>query len=161
MAVDFYRLFVSIFICQLAGFVSGILNSKSIEAWYVKLRKPIFNPPNWVFSPIWTILFLLQGISLYLVWSSGLTNEDTLFALIMFFFQMILNISWSFLFFGKKSLFLSLGDIVFLIFAIIITMLSFYNISELATYLLMPYLFWVIFVMILNFAIWVLNYTDK
>lgn len=161
MVVDFYRLFVSVFICQLAGFVTGILNSKSIEGWYAKLKKPFFNPPNWVFAPVWTFLYLLQGISLFLVWSSGLKSEDTFFALIMFFFQLMLSMSWSFLFFGKKSLFMSLGDIVFLIFAIIITMLSFFDISSTATYLLIPYLAWVVFAMILNFSIWVLNYSDK
>jgi len=160
MEIDFFRLFISVFICQLAGFVTGILHSKSIEGWYIKLKKPRITPPDWVLSPIWASLYLMQGIALFLIWSSG-QDSDISFTLIMFFFQIMLSMAWSFLFFGKKSLFLSLGDIVFLLFAVIITMLSAYNVSIVAAMLFVPYLAWIIFITILNFSIWVLNYTDK
>ena len=152
---NFLRLIISIVICQLAGFLGSIFNIASIPTWYVSLKKPIFNPPNWVFGPVWTILFLLMGISLYLVWSKGF--EKNKIALYLFIAQFILNILWSALFFGLRLPLAAFIEIILLWLAILATIITFYRISSAAGLILIPYLLWVSFAAVLNFSIWMLN----
>ena len=147
------KLIISLVICQLAGVIGSFFNIKSIPTWYASLIKPSFNPPNWVFAPVWTTLFLLMGISLYLVWIKGFTKQ----ALIFFSIQLFLNILWSALFFGLKSPFLAFIEIIVLWAFILLTIIYFYRISKPAFYLLLPYILWVSFAAILNFYILVLN----
>jgi tryptophan-rich sensory protein len=149
--------FVSIAIPLLAGFIGSMSTSSSVSSWYQTINKPVFNPPNSVFGPVWTTLFILMGVSLYIVWSKGLKKKGVKKALGVFGIQMLLNIAWSFLFFGLRSPLLGLIEIVVLWSAILYTIILFYRISKTASYLLIPYILWVSFAAILNFAIFLLN----
>jgi len=147
------KLVISIVICQLAGLVGVVFTMPALDGWYKNLKKPFFAPPDWVFSPVWVILFLLMGVSLFLVWKKGGNGE----AKIIFSTQLILNILWSAFFFGIKSPGLAFIDLFFLWFAILCTIILFYRIFKLAGLLLIPYILWVSFAGILNFTIWMLN----
>jgi benzodiazapine receptor len=146
---------ISITICQFAGIIGSIFTAPSVTNWYVTLEKPDFTPPGWIFAPIWVIMYFLMGISLYLLWISK--TKDNRKAFTVFAIQLILNASWSFLFFGLKSPLYGLIDILFLLAAIILTILFLYKISVLATALLVPYLVWVVFAAVLNYNILLLN----
>jgi tryptophan-rich sensory protein len=150
-----FMLIVSVVICQLAGLIGSIFNFASIPTWYAGLTKPSFNPPNWVFGPVWTLLFLLMGISFYLVWSHGFGNSKI--ALWLFILQLVLNILWSALFFGLRNPGIAFVEIVLLWISIAATIFSFYSISRPAAWLMVPYIFWVTFAAVLNFSIWMLN----
>lgn len=155
--MNIIKLIVSILICQLSGLIGSVFTASSISTWYATLKKPTFNPPNWVFAPVWTILFLLMGISFYIIWNRGLEDEKVKSAIIIFSIQLILNIFWSFLFFGLKSPFLAFLEIILLWFVILMNIIQFYNISKTAGFLLLPYILWVSFAVILNFFILRLN----
>ncbi len=153
---DVLKLAASILLCQVAGFLGSLFTTPAIPTWYQTLKKPPFTPPNWIFSPVWISLFVMMGISLFLVWRrQGQPYVKT--ALILFFAQLILNILWSIAFFGLKSPLLGLIDIVLLWFAILITILIFFKVSRWAGGLLLPYLLWVSFAALLNFSLWTLN----
>jgi tryptophan-rich sensory protein len=154
---EILKLVVSIIICQLAGFIGSIFTTPAIPGWYAALVKPTFTPPNWVFAPVWTSLYLLMGISAFLVWRKGLDNHLVDSGLRIFILQLFLNTLWSFLFFGLKFPFLGFLEIVLLWVAILLAILSFFRVSKLAGILLLPYLLWVSFAVILNFSIWRLN----
>jgi len=149
------KLIISILICQAAGLVGSLFTAPVIGAWYATLQKPGFNPPDFVFAPVWTILFLLMGLSLYLVWVQEVRIAKT--ALVVFGLQLLLNILWSYLFFGLKSPVYGMIEILFLWLAILTTIIAFYRVSRLASFLLLPYIFWVSFAAVLNFFIWRLN----
>lgn len=146
---------ISITICQFVGIIGSIFTASSVTNWYVTLEKPDFTPPGWIFAPIWVIMYFLMGISLYLLWISK--TKDNRKAFTVFAAQLILNASWSFLFFGLKSPLYGLIDILFLLAAVILTILFLYKISVLATALLFPYLVWVVFATVLNYNILLLN----
>jgi benzodiazapine receptor len=150
-------LFSSIIICQLAGIIGSLFTTPSIPSWYAGINKPSFNPPNWVFAPVWTTLFLLMGISLYLVLRTGFNDKNVKIALAVFIFQLVLNSLWSFLFFGLHSPFLAFIEIIFLWIAILASIILFFRISWVAGILLIPYILWVSFASVLNFTIWRLN----
>ncbi|MFC1787284.1 TspO/MBR family protein [Halobacteriota archaeon] len=151
------KLVYSIVICQLAGIIGAFFTSPSISTWYAALEKPSFNPPNWLFSPVWITLFILMGISLYLIWSQGTKTKYFKIAITFFGIQLALNILWSIIFFGLKSPFFAFIEIVILWIAILATIFKFSKISKTAAYLLIPYLLWVSFAAVLNFSIWVIN----
>ncbi len=155
--MNIIKLIVSILICQLSGLIGSVFTASSISTWYVTLKKPTFNPPNWVFAPVWTILFLLMGISFYIIWNRGLEDEKVKSAIIIFSIQLILNIFWSFLFFSLRSPFLAFLEIILLWFVILMNIIQFYNISKTAGFLLLPYILWVSFAATLNFFIFRLN----
>ena len=155
MRVNVLRLVLSIIICQLAGAVGSVFTYPSIGAWYAGLVKPFFTPPNWLFAPVWITLFLLMGISLYLVWEKGFGKNRT--ALYLFSLQLVLNILWSVLFFGLQCPLCALPEIIILWIAILLTAIYFYRIRKTASYLLAPYLIWVIIAGLLNYYIWMLN----
>ncbi len=157
MKANLPKLILSLVICQLAGFLGSLFTSPAIPTWYASLQKPPFTPPSWVFSPVWITLFVLMGISLYLVWGKTLRFPGVRTALFWFSIQLVLNVMWSILFFGLKSPFLGFVDIVFLWVAIFLTMVRFFRVSRLAGALLVPYLVWVSFAAVLNYAIWSLN----
>lgn len=148
--VNITLLVASIAICQGAGIVGSFFTFPAISGWYAALNKPSFNPPGWLFGPVWTLLYLLMGVSLYLVW---MRKGD----LKWFWAQLILNSFWSIIFFGLKSPGFAFIEIIFLWLAILVTIKTFTKIHQSAAYLLYPYLAWVSFASILNFFVWVLN----
>ncbi len=150
-------LIISIAIPQVVGFIGSIVTIPAISSWYKTLNKPVFNPPNAVFGPVWTILFLLMGISLYLIWIKDLKSKKVKEGMNVFMIQLGLNLLWSIIFFGFHYLFLAFVDIVVLWGLILITILKFSKISKPAAYLLIPYLLWVSFAAILNFSILIIN----
>jgi len=139
-----------ILITEGAGIIGSFFTTPSVQTWYLTLNKPSFQPPSWLFAPVWTFLFFLMGITLYLVWSKK--NKIT-----WFWVQLLLNILWSFLFFGLHSPILALFEIILLCFAILITIIKFWSFNKKAAILLIPYLAWVTFASYLNFAIARLN----
>ncbi len=154
---DIIKLIVSISICQIAGIMGSIFTSPSIPGWYDYLQKPLFNPPNWIFAPVWILLFTLMGISLYLILKENLNDNTVKIGIAIFSFQLILNIGWSFLFFSLQNILYALFEIIILWFAILLTISQFWKINKKSSYLLIPYLLWVTFAAILNFTIWRLN----
>ncbi len=151
------KLIIAIVVCQLAGVVGSLFTYPSIPTWYATLEKPVFSPPNWLFAPVWITLFVLMGISAYLIWNKGLENREVKIALSIFGIQLVLNALWSFLFFGLKSPFYAFIEIIILWVAIALTIMKFLKISKKAGLLLLPYIAWVSFAAILNFYIWILN----
>ena len=155
--VNILRLIVSILLCQLAGFIGSIFTTPAIPTWYESLDKPFFNPPNWVFGPVWVSLYLLMGISLFVIWQRKENNLQAQKGLILFFVQLILNTFWSVAFFGLRSPFLGCLNIILLWSAIFFTIHHFLKISKIAALLLLPYILWVSFAVVLNFSLWILN----
>ncbi len=151
------KLILSIIICEGAGILGSIFTTKSVSGWYLTINKPNFNPPSWIFGPVWILLYLLMGISVFIIWSKF--NDHSLFksAIIIFSIQLLLNVFWSFLFFGQKSPLLAFIEIIFLWIAILITIIVFYKLNHLSAYLLIPYILWVSFASVLNYFIWRLN----
>ena len=153
---DFLKLVVSIILCQIAGLLGALFTTPAIPTWYATLKKPFFNPPNWIFSPVWISLFILMGISLFFVWRRT-DHPKFKIAFFFFFVQLIFNVLWSIAFFGLKSPLLGLIDIILLWIAILLTIQNFLKISKFAGVLLIPYLLWVSFAALLNFSLWILN----
>lgn len=156
MPKNITKFILSISLCLGAGILGSFFTISSIPAWYATLNKPFFSPPNWVFGPVWTILYILMGISLYLVISKK-EKVKSKKGINMFLIQLVLNVLWSVIFFGMKNPALALVDILALWVAIILTIKSFSEINKLAGKLLIPYLLWVSFASILNLAIVLLN----
>jgi len=142
------KLIVSLVVCQLAGVVGSLFISPSIYTWYVYLERPSFTPPNWFFSPVWIILFVFMGISLYLLWKDSLQERSVRVALVWF---------GGHIFFGLKAPFLAFIEILLLWVAILITLVKALKVSKTASFLLIPYFSWVSFAVVLNFYIWALN----
>lgn len=149
------KLLSSIVICFIAGIIGSLYTSNSVQTWYAYIEKPIFNPPNWLFAPVWTLLYVLIGISLFLVWESKTKNKKK--AYIFFAIQLLLNTFWSIIFFGYHNLFFAFIEIIVLWIMILLTIIEFYKISKTTLYLLLPYLLWVSFATILTFSVWQLN----
>jgi benzodiazapine receptor len=152
-----FKLIISIAICLLAGAVGSIFTVSSVNSWYLTLVKPSFNPPSWLFAPVWTILYIMMGISLYLVWKKGTKAKEAKKGMRLFFTQLWLNLFWSLLFFGIRNPLVALIEIIILWIMILMTMIIFYKLEKKTVYLLIPYLLWVTFATILNFAIVLLN----
>ncbi len=151
------RIFVSVIIILIAGLSSGYLTSTAINDWYVYLKKPFFSPPNWIFAPVWTILYIMMGISFGLIWNTIKIENIKSSALYIFSLQFVLNLIWSFLFFGLKNPMIALIDIILLWILIIICIKIFLPIHKIAAQLLYPYLLWVSFATLLNASILYLN----
>lgn len=154
MPKDILKLILSLGLCLGTGIAGSIFTVSAIPTWYQSLNKPVFSPPNWIFAPVWTVLYIIMGVSLYLVLSNKGKNK---YAIGIFTVQLILNILWSILFFGLQNPGLALAEILVLWAAIFLTIKSFYPISKTAAYLLLPYLLWVSFASILNLMIVLLN----
>ena len=158
------KFIIAIVVSELAGIIGSVFTTPSIPTWYAGLVKPAFNPPSWVFGPVWTTLFALMGISLFWIWQKRpyiLENIRMLWVwrmgVVLFSGQLILNTLWSIIFFGLRSPGGALIEIVFLWLAILSTIIAFAKISKLAAWLLVPYIVWVGFAMYLNYSIWRLN----
>jgi len=150
------KLFYSLLVTLGVGFVSGFATASSIGGWYAQLNKPAFNPPNWIFGPVWTLLYILMGISLWMIWKKppSLYKSNALW---LFFIQLFLNFCWSFLFFNFHKIGLALVDISVLWIFIVLTIIAFSKLDKTAAWLLVPYICWVSFATILNAAIYRLN----
>lgn len=152
--ISWKKLGLSILLTQGAGGIGAIATTPKIASWYSSLIKPTFSPPNWLFGPVWTILFLMMGVAFYLVWTK---EKRHVLPMVIFGTQLVLNVLWSFLFFGAESPGLAFVEIIALWIAIAATILAFEKVSKTAAWLLVPYLFWVSFASVLNAAIFQLN----
>lgn len=141
----------------MAGAIGSVFTMASVSSWYMFLLKPELSPPSWVFGPVWTLLYILMGIALFLVWRKGTNAPGVKAGVTVFLIQLVLNALWSFLFFGARELQFAFMEIVLLWLLIITTMVAFYRVSRTATWLLLPYLLWVTFAGYLNYMILVLN----
>jgi benzodiazapine receptor len=144
-------------ICELAGFIGSVFTTPSIPGWYAALAKPPFNPPNWVFAPVWTTLYALMGIAAYLVYEKGPKKDEVRKALAVFAAQLVFNTLWSIVFFGAHMIFGAAIIIVILWGLIAVSIWLFSRISKVAAYLLVPYILWVSFATVLNISLYVLN----
>lgn len=140
-----------------AGGLGGLATSTAIPAWYQGLNKPAFSPPDWLFGPVWTVLYLLMGTASFLVWRVGWRTRGVTVALAVFLGQLVLNVLWSFLFFGLRSPLAAMVEIVILWLAIGLTLVLFARVSTAAGILLIPYIGWVTFAAVLNGVILALN----
>ncbi|MEO7265765.1 MAG: TspO/MBR family protein [Ferruginibacter sp.] len=154
---NIYKLIISIAIPILVGAVAGYFTSSSVTGWFITLNKPSFNPPNWLFGPVWTALYILMGIAFYLVWRSEPVNATKKQAIILYIIQLTLNFCWSFIFFYKEAPGIAFAEILLLWIFILLTIIYFLKISKIAGWLMVPYLCWVTFAAILNYSIWQLN----
>ena len=150
------KLLYSLVITLGVGAIAGFATASNIGGWYATLSKPGFNPPNWIFGPVWTLLYIMMGIALFLIWKQP-ASLHRLNSLWLFFIQLFLNFVWSFLFFYFHKIGLALVDIVALWLFIILTIFSFSRLNKKAAWLLVPYICWVSFATILNGAIYRLN----
>ncbi len=150
-------LLLAILICESAGLIGSFFTISSVNGWYRTLTKPTLNPPAWIFAPVWTALYFLLGVAVFLIWRRGLKKKDTRIALIVFGIQLFLNAIWSIIFFGGHSPLWAFIDIIALWLFILWTIGKFYKVSRPAALLLLPYLAWVTFASYLNFMIWRLN----
>ncbi len=141
----------------LAGALGGWATAQGVGDWYPTLAKPSFNPPAWLFGPVWTALYLLMGLSVFLVWEKGLRSPGVPAALGWFGVQLGLNALWSFLFFGAQAPGWAFLELILLWGAILTTMVLFFRVRPVAGWLLTPYLVWVTFAGVLNLSIWILN----
>lgn len=144
--------------CLVVGYLSGKITQESILTWYPTIKKPIFNPPNWVFAPVWTILYAMMGVAGGLIWNYLETDREIVKKAFLFFvIQLGLNALWSYIFFGLHNPLLALIEIILLWLMIFETYSQFKKIDKIAGMLLIPYLVWVAFATVLNASIWWLN----
>ncbi len=151
------KITLMLLVCVSLGFFSGIITRESVLTWYPTLVKPFFNPPNWIFAPVWTLLYIMMGVAAGLVWTSESDDKEVKKALGFFAIQFGLNTLWSYLFFGLHNPLLALIEVILLWLMIWETYNLFIKINKVAGYLMLPYLAWVTFATILNASIWWLN----
>ena len=153
---DIVKLIICCGVPLAIGFAGSFFTNSSLD-WYQTLAKPVFTPPSWVFAPVWTVLYLLMGISAFLVWRKGLANAAGKTAAAAFILQLVFNALWVPIFFGAKQPLFAFMDIVVLWLAIVATIVSFQKVSRLSAVLLVPYMVWVSFATVLNAGIYMLN----
>jgi tryptophan-rich sensory protein len=152
------RVAIVVVICLVVGYVSGMVTRTSITTWYPTLVKPSFNPPNWIFAPVWTSLYVMMGVAAGFIWNQITTQKVAVTkALQIFAIQLVLNALWSYLFFGLHNLMLATIEVVLLWLMIFETYSQFAKINKTASYLMLPYLAWVSFASVLTASIWWLN----
>jgi benzodiazapine receptor len=153
----FVKCIISIAIPLTVGGVSGFFTTEGVTTWFTTINKPSFNPPNWLFAPVWTALYIMMGIAFFLIWKSNAAATLKNIALRIYFIQLAFNFLWSFLFFYMHQPGWALVDILLLWVSIILTMFAFKKVSVTAPWLLLPYICWVSFATLLNYSIWRLN----
>jgi len=146
-----------IIIAQMAGFIGSMFTADSVDTWYKEISRPSFTPPDWLFAPVWITLYVLMGISAFLIWKKGANKKEVKAALIIFFIQLVLNSLWSIIFFGFHLTLIAFIEIVLLWVAILFMVIKFYSISKAASLIQIPYLLWVSFAAILNLSFAALN----
>lgn len=153
---DWAGLVVSILICFAVAGLGAVATNPEIRNWYQAIRKPAWTPPNWLFGPVWTVLYLAMAVAAWLVWKRAGWEANSV-ALWLFVIQLALNLAWSFIFFKYHSPAWAFVDIALLWIAILATAMKFAGVSAVAALLLVPYLIWVTYAASLNFAIWRMN----
>jgi tryptophan-rich sensory protein len=153
---QFIKLIVALVLPLSIGAFAGMFTSEAIPGWYATLNRPSFNPPNWLFGPVWTTLYLLMGISFYMIWKQEKSKERDL-ALLFFFIQLALNFAWSFIFFYFNKIGFAFAEIVLLWLSIVLMMIRFYKIKPITAYINIPYLLWGSFASMLNLSYYLLN----
>ncbi len=148
---------VSVAIALAAGVVGGLATASSVKTWYTGLHKPAFNPPNGVFAPVWTTLYIVMGLAAWRVWRTGAGAKDRRPALGVYAVQLALNLAWSILFFGLRQPATALAEVLALDLAVLATMALFWRVDRLAGLMLIPYVAWTCFASLLNYEIWRLN----
>lgn len=154
---NWMKLLISLALPQLVAATAAYFTVTGRGSWYQSLEKPSWNPPSWVFGPVWTTLYIMMGIALYLVWISDAPLTTKRRAIIFWGIQLFLNFLWSFLFFGQEQIFIALIEILILWIFILLTIFAVARIGKLSAWLLVPYISWVSFAALLNYAIWELN----
>ena len=154
---DVIKLIISILASFAAGGIGNIFTFKTIPTWYATLKKPPKTPPNRAFGPVWSTLYILMGVSVFLIWQNGLGSGAARVAFTLFWVQLTLNALWSIVFFGKKSIRGGVVTIVILWFLILATSIASFRVSTWAGALLIPYLIWVTIASYLNIGVWWLN----
>ncbi|CAN5358617.1 TspO/MBR family protein [soil metagenome] len=152
-----WKIIIAVVVCLAIGSLSGLATMDAIDGWYATINKPSFNPPNWVFGPAWTLLYILMGIAAGLVWKAGWERKEVRTALAVFGVQLLLNGLWSIIFFTLESPIWALVEILVLLMFIVLTIILFRHINTAAAYLLVPYLLWVSFATVLTASILYLN----
>jgi len=153
-----FKIIVVTVTCVIVGAVSGLITKQSVETWYPTLIKPSFNPPNWLFAPVWSALYIMMGIAAGLVWNRmDIQKETVKKGLLYFAIQLALNALWSFIFFGLHNPMLALIEIILLWLMIYETFVLFNKVHKIAGYLFIPYILWVTFALVLNASIWWIN----
>jgi benzodiazapine receptor len=156
-----FAIFIKLVVCLAltfsAAFLGSLFTRNAISDWYANLNKPFFTPPDWLFGPVWTVLYLLMALSAFLVWQKGLESPIVRIALALYLLQLILNGLWTPLFFGLKVPLVAFIEILLLWTAIILTIIASARVSMPAALLLLPYIVWTSFAAVLNFSIWLLN----
>lgn len=151
------KLFISILIPLLVGAVAGLFTSSGVNGWYALANKPWFNPPDWIFAPVWTGLYIMMGIAFFLIWRAAADKKIKQTAISLFVVQLVINFFWSFIFFKLQQPGWAFAEIILMWVTILLTILSFGKISSTAAWLLVPYICWVSFALVLNYSIWKLN----
>jgi translocator protein len=151
------KLIISIAVPLAVGSVSGLFTVSEISGWYQTINKPSWNPPSWIFAPVWTTLYIMMGIALYLVWTAEVKPAMKKTAIAFFVIQLVFNFFWSFIFFKQHQIGLAFVEIFVMFVFILMTIFSFARINKAAAWLLVPYISWVSFATILTYTIWQLN----
>lgn len=141
---------VFIVICLLAGYIGSRFTFVSVKTWYRTIRKPSWNPPNWIFAPVWTLLYIMMAVAAWRVWER---TDNAFGPMLMFALQLVLNVAWSAIFFGKRNISLALKEIVLLWIAVVATTAVFWSVDRFAGILFIPYVVWVTFAAFLNYTI--------
>lgn len=155
MRLNLPKLIASITLPLVIGFLGSAFTISEVTTWYTTLNKPFFSPPNFVFAPVWTTLYVLMGVSLYLLWTSKKKGKDK--AIKFFLIQLALNLFWSIIFFGLHNPQVAFVEIIALWIFIFLTIRQSYSVSKISAYLLYPYIAWVSFALVLNLFITILN----
>ena len=155
--IKIVRLIFSVSVCLLTGFLGSFATRDSITTWYAQLSRPSFTPPDWTFGVVWPVLYVMMGISAFLIWNVGIDKRQVKVALGFFALQLILNGLWAPIFFGLHLIGLALVELVILWAAILMTILAFWKVSKPAALLLLPYILWVSFAVVLNASLFLLN----
>ncbi|RZK58123.1 MAG: tryptophan-rich sensory protein [Pedobacter sp.] len=154
---QFFPFIICLLIPLAIGAIGGFLTFESVRTWYTTLNKPSFNPPNWIFGPVWTTLYILMGISSYLVWQKRKIVSGYSWAAGVYFLQLLLNLMWSYLFFYQQQIGFALVEICILLVTIIVNAFIFYRINKISGLLFIPYILWVSFASYLTYSIFILN----
>jgi tryptophan-rich sensory protein len=154
---DLKKFIISFLVCHGAGIVGSLFTVSAIPLWYATLEKPELSPPNWIFGPVWLLLYTLMSFSIYFIWEKGLKKPENKFIFYFFMIHLVANALWSIFFFGMENPLLALFDIMLMWLMILVLTFKFYKIKKLSTYLFIPYLLWVTFAIYLNYSIWTLN----
>tara|TARA_Y100001949_G_scaffold127776_1_gene109307 strand:- start:654 stop:1121 length:468 start_codon:yes stop_codon:yes gene_type:complete len=137
-----------------ASFIGGLVTFTFKEPWYSELTKSNFNPPDWIFAPVWTTLYLMMTLAIWFFWHSKNREMNTIY---IYFIHIVFNTTWSVVFFGFHNIFLALVNLIILIFLIVILILRFRRVNKVSSYLMIPYLLWSSFALFLNYSLLVLN----